>query len=87
MGEHRRSSFMRAANLPCLRESLMPLHTIRSSLLSTSGSTSIKNRTAHVKHSLLHTKLCKIHITIGEINFNPLHEDHNTKNEQKYYEK
>lgn len=32
-------------------------------------------------------KLCKIPTTIGEINFNPLHEDYKTKNEHKYYEK
>lgn len=30
---------------------------------------------------------CKIHTTIWEINFKPLHEDHDTKNEHKYYEK
>ena len=30
-GEHRRSSFMGAVDLPCLREPLVPLYTIRSS--------------------------------------------------------
>lgn len=33
------------------------------------------------------TKLCKIPTTIGEIDFNHLHEDYRTKNKHKYYKK
>lgn len=40
-----------------------------------------------MQYSVFFTKLSKIHITIGEIHFNPLHEDYDAKNEQKYYEK